>query len=33
VGPGGDTIDGRWEMSEDGVTWNVDFELSYQRQR
>jgi hypothetical protein len=28
-----DTIDGRWEMSKDGVTWNLDFELAYHRQR
>jgi len=29
----GDTVDGRWEMSKDGVTWNLDFELTYVRQR
>jgi hypothetical protein len=29
----GDTVDGRWEMSKDGVTWNLDFELTYTRQR
>jgi hypothetical protein len=29
----GDTIDGQWEMSEDGSTWNVDFELTYTRHR
>ena len=28
-----DTIDGRWEMSEDGVTWRLDFELTYVRDR
>jgi hypothetical protein len=28
----GDTVDGRWEMSKDGVTWNLDFELTYVRQ-
>jgi hypothetical protein len=29
----GDTVDGRWEMSEDGVNWHVDFEITYTRQR
>ncbi|MPZ28956.1 MAG: hypothetical protein GEV12_21800 [Micromonosporaceae bacterium] len=29
----GNTMDGQWEMSEDGVTWNLDFELSYVRER
>lgn len=29
----GDTINGRWEMSEDATTWNLDFELTYIRQR
>lgn len=29
----GDTIEARWEMSKDGVTWNVDFELTYSRLR
>jgi hypothetical protein len=24
-------LDGRWEMSKDGETWNLDFELSYVR--
>lgn len=28
----GQTADGRWEMSTDGETWNLDFELSYLRQ-
>lgn len=28
----GRTVDGRWEMSPDGVTWNLDFELTYTRQ-
>jgi hypothetical protein len=28
----GDTIEGQWEMSEDGVNWTVDFELVYTRQ-
>ncbi|SEG99208.1 hypothetical protein SAMN05444920_112288 [Nonomuraea solani] len=27
----GDTIDARWEMSEDGENWHVDFELTYTR--
>ncbi|MEH0829370.1 hypothetical protein, partial [Micromonospora sp. CPCC 205714] len=29
----GDSIDGRWEISRDGVTWDLDFELSYVRDR
>ncbi|TMR99446.1 hypothetical protein [Nonomuraea basaltis] len=29
----GDTVEARWEMSRDGVTWNVDFELTYRRVR
>ncbi|MGJ6966934.1 hypothetical protein ACSDR0_33965 [Streptosporangium sp. G11] len=29
----GDTVDGRWEMSTDGVTWSLDFELTYTRVR
>ncbi|MFI7708291.1 hypothetical protein [Nonomuraea sp. NPDC049480] len=29
----GDTMEARWEMSENGETWNVDFELSYARIR
>jgi hypothetical protein len=29
----GDTVDARWEMSRDGVTWKVDFELTYVRER
>lgn len=28
----GHTIDGRWEMSADGVAWNLDFELTYLRE-
>jgi hypothetical protein len=28
----GDRVDGRWEASEDGQTWRVDFELNYTRQ-
>ncbi|MFG3709035.1 hypothetical protein ACGF7U_30510 [Micromonospora sp. NPDC047670] len=27
----GDTIDGRWETSEDGVDWRLDFEITYRR--
>lgn len=27
----GDRVDGRWEMSPDGVTWKVDFEITYTR--
>ena len=33
VSADGDTIDARWEMSEDGVTWRPDFELTYTRDR
>jgi hypothetical protein len=33
VSPDGDRIDARWEMSEDGVAWRLDFELTYTRQR
>lgn len=29
----GDVLDGQWEMSRDGVTWNVDFEIVYTRER
>ena len=29
----GDRIDGRWEASEDGEAWNLDFQLTYTRQR
>ncbi|MFI6182570.1 hypothetical protein ACIA8R_44075 [Nonomuraea sp. NPDC051191] len=28
---GGDLIEGRWEMSEDGLAWCLDFELTYTR--
>jgi hypothetical protein len=28
----GNRIDGRWEMSKDSETWNLDFELSYVRE-
>jgi hypothetical protein len=27
----GDTVEARWEQSEDGVTWALDFELTYTR--
>ena len=27
----GDTIAGRWEMSHDGSSWELDFELTYTR--
>lgn len=30
---GGDAITGRWETSQDGVTWETDFELGYRRTR
>src|SRR5437016_584265 len=33
LSPDGDTVQARWEMSEDGVTWNLDFELTYTRVR
>lgn len=26
---GGNVIEGQWEMSEDGKTWKVDFDLTY----
>ncbi|WP_371781567.1 hypothetical protein [Streptosporangium subroseum] len=29
----GRIVDARWEMSADGVTWNLDFELTYTRDR
>jgi hypothetical protein len=29
----GDTIDGRWETSQDGSTWERDFDLTYKRIR
>ena len=29
---GGKTIEGRWEMSDDGERWRVDFDLTYRRQ-
>jgi len=29
---GGKTIEGRWEMWEDGQGWRVDFDLTYQKQ-
>jgi hypothetical protein len=27
----GDTIDGQWEMSDDGEEWRTDFRLTYRR--
>lgn len=27
----GDTIEGRWERSDDGIEWEVDFDLTYTR--
>jgi hypothetical protein len=27
------SFDGRWEMSKDGQTWNLDFELAHLRER
>ncbi|MGH8793297.1 MAG: hypothetical protein ACRDXX_11705, partial [Stackebrandtia sp.] len=32
LSPDGDTVDAQWEMSKDGVTWNVDFALTYIRE-
>jgi hypothetical protein len=32
VGADGRTMEGRWEMSEDGQTWRLDFELTYARE-
>ena len=29
---GGKAIEGRWEMSDDGERWRVDFDLTYRRQ-
>jgi hypothetical protein len=29
----GDTIDGQWEMSDDGEQWQTDFRLTYRRAR
>ncbi|MEU5947357.1 hypothetical protein ABZ793_17560 [Micromonospora sp. NPDC047465] len=31
LSPDGDTIDGQWETSENGVDWRLDFELTYRR--
>ncbi len=32
VSPDGKTISGRWEIShDDGATWELDFELRYER--
>jgi hypothetical protein len=33
LSPDGNTIDGRWERSTDGSTWELDFELTYTRVR
>jgi hypothetical protein len=33
VSEDGNRIDGRWEASEDGEAWNLDFELTYTRSR
>ncbi|MGN9908438.1 hypothetical protein ACTMTJ_12910 [Phytohabitans sp. LJ34] len=32
LGDGGRVVDGQWEMSRDGETWNVDFGLTYTRE-
>jgi len=29
----GDTIRGRWELSDDGVSWRTDFDVRYERVR
>jgi hypothetical protein len=29
--PNRNTIDGRWEICEDGINWRVDFPLTFQR--
>ncbi|WP_214413191.1 hypothetical protein [Sphaerisporangium fuscum] len=31
LSPDGDTVEARWEMSEDGVNWTLDFEITYSR--
>lgn len=31
IAPDGRSIQGKWEFSEDGTIWEVDFDLSYQR--
>ena len=31
ISPDGNTISGRWEMSEDGTSFRTDFELTYRR--
>jgi hypothetical protein len=33
ISPDGSTIDGRWERSTDGATWELDFGLTYRRVR
>lgn len=30
---GGDTINGRWELSQDNVTWDDDLQMTYRRRR
>jgi len=31
IAPDGNSIEGRWEFSEDGSTWEVDFDVGYRR--
>jgi hypothetical protein len=31
LSPDGDTLDGRWEISDDGSAWRVDFTLTLRR--
>ena len=31
IGDQGQTLDGRWEASEDGSEWEVDFEMTYRK--
>jgi hypothetical protein len=31
LSPDGDTIDGRWEISDDGTAWRLDFTLTLRR--
>lgn len=31
VKDGGKTIEGQWEFSEDGQSWNVDFDITYRK--
>jgi hypothetical protein len=30
---GGKTIEGKWEFSEDGNSWEIDFDLTYSKVR